>query len=191
MAGSTGEPVGPFPEGAEPAEYDKLRRRVLWTMPSGLYVVGSQAVIDGSVKRNFMTLNWATQLSFEPKLVGIGVEHGAVTHELISGGGVFSLCVIDREDRAIVRKFVKPVEDPGMPSEHAADGTLNGFPVVERATGAPILAQSVAWLDCEVRQAVETGGHTLFVGEIVDCGFAKDEATPVLRMEDTRMNYGG
>ena len=27
--------------------------------------------------------------------------------------------------------------------------------------------------------------------EVVDAGFAKDEETPVLRMEDTRMNYGG
>ena len=78
-----------------------------------------------------------------------------------------------------MRKFVKPVED---------DGTLNGFVGV---TGAPILSQCVAWLDCEVRQSVETGGHTLFVGEVVDCGFEKDEGTPVLRMEDTRMNYGG
>ena len=31
-------PAGPFPEGADPEEYDRLRRRVLWTMPSGLYV---------------------------------------------------------------------------------------------------------------------------------------------------------
>ena len=42
-----------------------------------------------------------------------------------------------------------------------------------------------------MRQSVETGGHTLFVGEVVDCEFEKDEGTPVLRMEDTRMNYGG
>ena len=34
-------PVGPFPDGADPDEYDRLRRRVLWKMPSGLYVVGS------------------------------------------------------------------------------------------------------------------------------------------------------
>ena len=39
--------------------------------------------------------------------------------------------------------------------------------------------------------AVDTGGHTLFIGEVVDTGFQKDEETPVLRMEDTRMNYGG
>ena len=35
------------------------------------------------------------------------------------------------------------------------------------------------------------GEHTLFLGEIVDAGFQKPEDTPVLRMEDTRMNYGG
>jgi flavin reductase (DIM6/NTAB) family NADH-FMN oxidoreductase RutF len=183
MAGSTGEPVGPFPSGADPEEYDKLRRRVLWTMPSGLYVVGSRSADGGRL--NLMTLNWATQLSFEPKLVGVGVEHGAVTHDLISEGRVFSLCIVDREDRAIVRKFVKPAE------VDAAAGTLNGFPYVARTTGAPILAQAVGWLDCELRQAVPVGGHTLFVGEVVDAGFLKDEATPVLRMEDTRMNYGG
>jgi flavin reductase (DIM6/NTAB) family NADH-FMN oxidoreductase RutF len=181
MAGPSGEPVGPFPPGSDPTEYDKLRRRVLWTMPSGLYVVGSR---HGD-ELNLMTLNWATQLSFEPKLVGIGVEPAAVTHRLIADAGLFSVSIIDREDRAIVRKFVKPVE------HDAAARTLNGFGYVEKATGAPILAQAVAWLDCRLTQTVTTGSHTLFVGEVVDAGFSKDEATPVLRMEDTRMNYGG
>ena len=35
------------------------------------------------------------------------------------------------------------------------------------------------------------GDHTLFLGEVADAGFQKPEDTPVLRMEDTRMNYGG
>jgi hypothetical protein len=34
-------------------DYDKLRRRVLWTMPSGLYGAGSR---HGD-RRNLMTLN--------------------------------------------------------------------------------------------------------------------------------------
>ncbi len=148
-------------------------------MPSGLYVVGSRH----QDQRNLMTLNWATQLSFEPKLIGIGVEKTAVTHRLIADGRCFSLCIIDREDRAIVRKFVKPVEDE--------NGTLNGFEYRDGATGVPILTQAVAWIECTVTQHVDTGGHTLFVGEVAGCGFQKPEATPVLRMEDTRMNYGG
>lgn len=178
-------PIGPYPpqvvgEAAE-EEYDKLRRRVLWTMPSGLFVVGSRQ----DDRRNGMTLNWCTQVSFEPKLIGIGVDQAAVTHELITAGGVFSVNIVDREDRAIVRKFTKPVDvDLGAM-------TLNGFAFHDGVSGAPILDQAVAYVDCEVRNAVETGDHTLFLGEVVDAGFQKAEDTDVLRMEDTRMNYGG
>jgi flavin reductase (DIM6/NTAB) family NADH-FMN oxidoreductase RutF len=179
-------PVPPFPEGASSPEaqdeYDRLRRRVLWTMPSGLYVIGST---DKADRRNGMTANWVTQLSFDPKLVGVSIEHEALTHELIEAGGCFSVCILDREDRAIVRKFTKPVD------VDLAAKTLNEFPYVERATGAPILAQSASFLDCDVRERVAVGGHTLFIGEVLDSGFLKDEATPILRMEDTRMNYGG
>jgi len=178
-------PIGPYPPGvdgeAAEEEYDRLRRRVLWSLPYGLYVIGSR---DGD-RRNGMTANWVTQVSFEPKLIGVGIEHGALTHELITKGGSFSVNTIDREDRAIVRKFTKPVEvdDAAM--------TLNGFGFRDGLTGSPILTMSVAYVDCEVRQSVETGGHTFFIGEVVDSGFQKDEATEVLRMEDTRMNYGG
>ena len=182
--GGTG-PIGPFPPGVDTPEaqddYDRMRRRLLWTMPSGLYVVGSR---HGD-RRNLMTLNWATQVSFEPKLVGIGVEKTAVTHELIAGAGSFTLCTVARDDRAIVRKFTKPVE------HDAAAGTLNGFAVHDGRTGAPILDQAPAWLDCQVRQPVDCGGHTFFVGEVVECAFQQAEDTELLRMEDTRLNYGG
>src|SRR5438067_6298352 len=105
MATKTGPPIGPFPPGVDTdeqkEEYDKLRRRVLWKMPSGLYVIGSRA----GERRNFMTANWVTQISFDPKLVAVSVEKAAVTHTLISEGRVFSVNIVDREDRAIVRKF--------------------------------------------------------------------------------------
>ena len=162
-------------------DYDKLRRRVLWKMPYGLYLVGSR---DGE-RVNAMTLNWASQVAFDPKLVGIGVEKDAYTHELIESGEVFSLNVIARDDRAIVRKFVKPVE------VDTAASTLNGFAFLTAKTGAPILAQAVAYTDCSLYDRIECGNHTFFVGEVVEAGFLQDEDTEVLRMQDTRMNYGG
>jgi flavin reductase (DIM6/NTAB) family NADH-FMN oxidoreductase RutF len=173
--------VGPVPEGRDPEEYDKLRRRVMWTMPSGLYVLGSRA----GERRNGMTLSWATQVSSAPKLIGVGVEKEAFTHELIAEGGVFCLNIVDREDRAIVRKFTKPV-DVDLDAH-----TLNGFAFRDGPTGAPVLDQAVAWLDCRVHSTVDLGEHSLFIGEVVDAGFQKPEETPVLRMEDTRMSYGG
>lgn len=175
------EPVGPFPSGADPVEYDRLRRRVLWTMPTGLYVVGSRA----GERRNAMTLNWASQVSGAPKLLGIGVERSALTHELIAEGRAFSLCTIAREDRAVVRKFTRPVD------VDAGARTLNGFAFRDGRTGVPILEMAVAWIECELRHTLELGEHTWFVGEIVDAGFQRPEDTEVLRMEDTRMNYGG
>jgi flavin reductase (DIM6/NTAB) family NADH-FMN oxidoreductase RutF len=184
-AGGTG-PVGPYPPGVDTdeqhADYDKLRRRVLWKMPTGLYVLGST---DTGERRNGMTINWVTQISFDPKWVGVSIEQTALTHQLIEAAGCFSVSFVDREDRAIVRKFTKPVD------VDLAAKTLNGFPYVERVTGAPVLAQAVAFVDCEVRDRFAAGDHTFFVGEVVDAGFLKDEETAVLRMEDTRMNYGG
>ena len=57
--------------------------------------------------------------------------------------------LVAQDDRAIVRKFTKPVE------VDLAARTLNGFPFHDGATGAPILDQAVAYLDCEVRQTVD------------------------------------
>lgn len=173
--------VGPFPEGADPDGYDRARRRILWSMPTGLFVLGS--VHDG--RRNLMTLNWAVQVATDPKIVAVSVEAEAVTNALVRDGGVFSLNILSREDRAIVRKFVKPLADDGEPSQ------LAGFEMVTATTGAPILAVAAAWLDCEVRNALDLGSHTLFTGEVVNCGGDVDDGTEILRMEDTRMSYGG
>ena len=186
MAGrSSDEPIGPFPTGVDTPEqrdeYDRMRRRALWTMPSGLYLVGSRS----ADRRNLMTANWVTQVSFDPKLLAVGIEKPALTHRLVSEGRVFTVNTIDREDRAIVRKFTKPV-DVDLDAM-----TANDFAFHDGPTGAPVLDQAVAWFDCDVRDTVEVGDTTLFIGEVVACGFQKAEDTPVLRMEDTRMNYGG
>ena len=150
-------------------------------MPSGLYVLGSAA----GGRRNLMTLNWAAQVATKPKMLAVSVEAQALTHGLVREGGSFSLNILARQDRAIVRKFVKPVAHTGEPGE------LGGFEVKTGATGAPILAQALAWLDCEVRQEVPLDSHTVFLGEVVDCGGDPADDAEVLRMEDTRMSYGG
>jgi flavin reductase (DIM6/NTAB) family NADH-FMN oxidoreductase RutF len=104
----------------------------------------------------------------------------------VTEGKCFSLSLIDREQRSEVRKFVKPAIDDR--DAH----TLSGMAYRAAVTGAPIPEIAVAWLDCEVRHTLGVGSHTLFVGEVVDAGFAAGgEDAPVLRMEDTRMSYGG
>ncbi|HXY45077.1 MAG TPA: flavin reductase family protein [Acidimicrobiales bacterium] len=177
-----GIPVGPFPPGVDHDAYDRMRRRLLWKLPMGLYVLGSRS----GDRRNLMTINWAMQVSTQPKHVAVSIEAAAVTHRLVSEGGCFSLSLLSRLQRAEVRKFVKPaVHD-------AAAGTLAGVAFKEEITGAPIPEIAIAWLDCALRRQLAVGSHTLFVGEVVAAGFADGgEDAPVLRMEDTRMSYGG
>ncbi len=182
------EVLGPVPAGQDPDEYDRRRRRVLWMLPTGLYVVGSRH----QQRRNLMTISWVTQVALAPKLVGIGVESASVTHGLIAAGGVFALSILGREERQLVRRYAKVVEDVDVAAD--GTGTMHGAPVHSATTGAPILDVAVAWLDCEVRHHLDLGSHMWFVGEVVDCAETETDAESphhVLRMEDTRMNYGG
>jgi len=186
--------AGPVPAGRDPDAYDRLRRRILWAMPAGLYVVGSRGR-RGSAgpERNLMTCNWCQQVSVRPKMLAVSIDAEAVTARLVRAGGVFSVNLIDREDRALVRRYVKPVTDAAFDADGRVT-SMAGHQTSEAATGAPILAQAAAWLDCEVRHEVPLGSHVLFVGEVVDAGVGAggpDDLGRVLRMEDTRMSYGG
>ena len=178
------------PAGSDDA-FDRLRRRVLWSMPTGLYVIGSRGELEGEPRWNLMTANLVVQVATGPKLVAVAVDATAFTRRLVEAGGCFSVSLLDRQDKALVRKFVKPVEpdavtfDPGGRPQ-----SLNGEAVALHETGAPVLARAVAWIDCEVRHRLDLGSHHLFVGEVVGAG-ADDEEAAVLRMEDTRMHYGG
>jgi flavin reductase (DIM6/NTAB) family NADH-FMN oxidoreductase RutF len=179
--------------------YDRLRRRVLWSMPTGLFVVGSR---HGD-RRNLMTANWVMQVATAPKLVAVAVETTAVTRQLIELGGRFSVSVLPQSERAVIRRFVKPVRDVVLDAGGVAT-SLQGEPVHEVLGGLPCLSSALAWLSCEVRSTNRWDGiaggpasHVLFVGEVVDVGESETgggtggDVPAVLEMRDTRMNYGG
>ncbi|MCY3644625.1 MAG: flavin reductase [Acidimicrobiaceae bacterium] len=157
---------------------DQLVNRLTWKIPNALALIGSRS----GDERNGMTASWITQLSMEPVLIGVGVDNTAVTHRLISEGGSFTVNLWNSDDTRVFVKFSKPAA--------YADGTLNGRPVREATTGAPVFTEAIAWMDCEVRHAIDLGTHTLFVGELVDGDINVDDARSA-SMSDTRMKYGG
>jgi flavin reductase (DIM6/NTAB) family NADH-FMN oxidoreductase RutF len=156
----------------------------MWAMPHGLYLLGSRS----GDRRNLMTTTWVTQVSHDPKLVGASVERDALTHELIANGRCFTVSLLDRTDRAVVRHFVRPAVFDDQAE------TLSGMHFFDaQVSGAPIPDVAVGWLDCSLERSVELGSHTLFIGQVVDASVRDDQAglTELLRVEDTRMNYGG
>ena len=154
--------------------------RILWSIPNVLCLVGSRSGDEW----NAMTTSWVTQVAMEPLLVAIGVDKKALTHRLIEEGQAFSINLWDRNDTRPFVKFSKPATKDGM--------TLNERAIREGTTGTPIFEEAVAYLECSLWQAIDCGSHTLYIGEIVECGFQNDgEDAPIARMEDTRMKYGG
>ncbi len=154
--------------------------KVLWKIPNVLCLVGSRSGDEW----NGMTQSWVTQVAMDPVLVAASIDVKAVTNRLIRESGAFTINLWDREDTRPFVKFSKPATKEGM--------TLNGRPVREGRTGAPIFTEAVAYLDCTVWQRVECGTHDLFIGEVVDAAFSSEDDDPVVaRIEDTRMKYGG
>jgi len=169
---------------ADADELDRHRRRVLWALPTGLYLIGSR---HGD-EVNLMTANLVVQVCIEPKLVGVAIERESVTARLVQAGRSFTVSLLARTDRDVVRRFVKPVTDV----ERAPDGAvlaLSGQPVTEVGPDRlPILASAAGYLDCRLTGAEPLGSHVFCIGEVTGVG---GEPAEVLRMEDTRMHYGG
>jgi flavin reductase (DIM6/NTAB) family NADH-FMN oxidoreductase RutF len=156
----------------------ELLNKVTWRIPNALALIGSAS----GGEWNGMTASWITQVSMEPVLIGVGIDNKAVTHRLITTSGVFSVNLWSPDDTKVFVKFSKPAVREGE--------ALNGRPVRLGRAGAPIFEEAVAWMECEVQNAIDFGTHTFFVGEIVDAGVSEDEQRAA-SISDTRMKYGG
>jgi flavin reductase (DIM6/NTAB) family NADH-FMN oxidoreductase RutF len=162
------------------------KKTTLRMIPYGLYVL-TAAHPDGRVAA--ATVNWVTQASFEPPLVAVGVKADSHAHALIKDTKAFALNVLGKGQQGVAFTFFKPAERQG--------DTISGEPVRAGSTGAPILANAPAYVECTLEATVEKGDHSVFVGKVVDVGLAKepqgraDDATLWLKDLGDKVFYGG
>jgi flavin reductase (DIM6/NTAB) family NADH-FMN oxidoreductase RutF len=161
------------------------KKTALRMIPYGLYVLTAESGPDTAAA----TVNWVTQASFAPPLVAVGVKADSHVHAVIKQANAFALNVLGKGQDAMAYAFFKPAERQGS--------TISGQPYRAGSTGAPILANAPAFVDCRLVATVEKGDHSLFVGEVVDAGVAKppegraDDATLWLRDLGDKVFYGG
>jgi flavin reductase (DIM6/NTAB) family NADH-FMN oxidoreductase RutF len=144
----------------------------------GLYLVGSRSGDDV----NLMTANWLTQTSFDPPYLCVAIQEDAHTRKLIDAGHVFNIQSVPSGSKDLLLKFVKPAEKVG--------NKLEGEDFVEApTTKTPVLAAALSYVECEVEQAIPTGGHILYIGRVVGAGVQHDGAA--ITMAETGMHYAG
>jgi flavin reductase (DIM6/NTAB) family NADH-FMN oxidoreductase RutF len=118
-----------------------------------------------------MTANFLTQSSFTPPMVAVAVEVDSKTHRVIEASGAFAVNVFEDVQRELAGLL-------GRKSRKSPD-KFDGVPWTPGpATGSPILADALGWVECRVTGRVESGDHTLYVGEVVEAG-AHREGVPL------------
>lgn len=162
------------------------KKTALRMIPYGLFVLTAEKP-GGEIAA--ATVNWVTQASFEPPLVAIGVKADSHAHGIIKETKAFALNVLGKGQQATAYTFFKPAEKKG--------NTISGEAYRAGRTGAPILANAAAYVECTLETTVEMGDHSIFVGKVVDAGVAKqpegraDDATLWLKDLGDKVFYGG
>jgi flavin reductase (DIM6/NTAB) family NADH-FMN oxidoreductase RutF len=159
---------------------DEAMSSALKQIVNGLFIIGARDA-DGN-ELNGMTATWLTQLSFEPRLVGVSIENGSHTHKLVSESGVYVVNIVGDGNEQIVEQFTKPQEKVG---DKLGD---RSFRIGQ--TGAPIFDDCISYFECEVAQSVDTGDHTLFIGRVLD-GDVLDQDTEPYVLQTLGWEYGG
>ena len=103
-----------------------------------------------------MTANAVMSLSLEPPLVVVAVDKKNSMHECLIRGRCFALNMLRADQEEISRRFA--ISGPK---------DFSGLALTAAETGAPILVDAIAYVDCKLVEILSGGDHDMFVGEPV------------------------
>ncbi len=155
----------------------EAKKKALRSILHGVYVIG---VRDGE-KRNAFTATWVTQVSFEPPLVAAAIRKESLSLQMIEKSRVFVINFLASGQKPLAQHFLKPA--------HLGGDKLEGVSHRAGVTGAPILEEAAAYVECRVKAIHPDGDHAIVVGEVVEAVVHR-EADP-LTLKETGWHYGG
>ena len=122
--------------------------------PSGVCVVSAN--VDG--QRVATTIGPLVSLSLEPPLVGISVGREVSLNELLRTAGGFGVSILRGDQADVAAHFARSVPPLVL---------WDSVPYRDGDTGAPLLTEALAWIECRLWARYDAGDHSIFVGEVV------------------------
>ena len=108
---------------------------------------------------NGMSAVWVSRSSEQPFLAMASVWKENFSNDLIRQGGIYAINYLKEGQRNLAIHFGK---------QSGRDvGKFLHVPYFTDKTGAPILKDCLAYLDCKVIGEVDSGDHTIFLGEVL------------------------
>ena len=128
-------------------------RDALRHFPAGVTIV----TIKSGAEVHGLTVSAFASVSPEPPLIMICIDHRHHAHDLLKDEGAAFAVNILREDQQELSNRFAYVKD----EDRFATGNWT-----VAVTGAPVLEDALAWLDCTVLSHQRAGTHTIYVGEV-------------------------
>ncbi len=128
------------------------QRKIMGQFATGVTVVTT----GGEAGAHGLTANAIASLSLDPPLVLVAVDKQATTLDFLRKNRCFAINILRHDQEAISRRFAKT-----GPKDFSDLGTKTV------KTTAPVLADCLAYVDCQVVDVLPGGDHEIFIGEIV------------------------
>ena len=135
-------------------------RRIFGHWVTGVAVVAATAE-DGSPCG--LTANAVASLSLEPPLVLACIDRAADSHDCIRAAGFYSVNMLAADQERLARRF----------ATWELPAKFEGVAYRPEVSGAPVLEDALAWVDCELWACYDGGDHSIFVGRVL-AGDARD-----------------
>jgi flavin reductase (DIM6/NTAB) family NADH-FMN oxidoreductase RutF len=110
-------------------------------------------------KMNGMSAAWVSRASEQPFLAMASIYKENYSHDLIKNSGIFAVNYLREGQQSLAIHF-------GKQSGREVD-KFRKVPFFTEKTGAPILKDCLAYLDCRVIKEMDSGDHTIFLGEVL------------------------
>ena len=153
--------------------------QALWRISYGLYVIAAK----NGEKLNGQIANTVFQVTAEPPRIAVSISKNNLTHEYITGSGIFSVSILD------VNTPMTFIGLLGFKSGRDVDK----FSQVEYETGdggCPVITENaLAVFEARVLDRVDVGSHTLFTGEIISAKVLR-EGEPLTYSDYHRVKKG-
>lgn len=154
------------------------RKKTLRMFSNGMYVVTSRS----GERWGAATVTWLSQASFKPLLIMTAIRKESNAFKCLADSGVAAVHVLGSHQQQLAAKFFRPTL--------VMNGLLNGEAFVEGKTAVPILTNVPAYVECTVRQIVDTGGdHAVVILQVADA--VCREQVPPLTIAASPWVYGG
>ncbi len=142
-------------------------RDALRHFPSGVTVI----TIKSGEQIHGLTVSAFASVSPKPPLIMIAIDHQHSAYPLLEADEVtFAVNILAYDQINMSNRFAW-IKDEDRFKKGMWESAV---------TGAPILADSLAWLDCTISARLDAGTHTIYVGEVQASGVRRAEQPPLI-----------